>query len=140
MQKFEDIEVHNSLVYDPPEVVVGKILGNLKSLYNEIDFLKKKLEPYEKGTHDNELIQKLQEENRKLKEQNFFQNDFNFSGEDFEKGTKWCISHYKTVHSIGYGGVSGGNFTWSITPTGIGVIKNVKCSCGESCDLTTNFG
>lgn len=140
MKKFEDIEVKDTLVHEPPEIAVSKIFGYIKSLYNEIDWLKRKLEPYEKGTHDNELIQKLQEENRKLRDQKFFQNDFNFSEEDFKKGSEWCSSHYKTAHSNSYGGVSGGSFTWSITPTGLGIIKNVKCSCGECCDLTTNFG
>ena len=140
MKNFEDIKVHNNVISEPPEIVISKIFGYLKSLYNEIDYLKRKLEPYEKGTHDNELIQRLQEENHSLKNELFFQNDFNFSKEEYRKGADWCVSHYKEKHGFGYGGVSGGSFTWRITPTGLGIIKEVKCSCGECCDLTTNFG
>lgn len=33
-------------------------------------------------------------------------------------------------------GAIGGRFTWSFTPTGLGVIVNISCACGEKEDLT----
>lgn len=33
-------------------------------------------------------------------------------------------------------GAIGGQYTWSFTPTGLGVIVNIACICGEEEDLT----
>lgn len=35
-----------------------------------------------------------------------------------------------------YVGPIGGNLTFSFTPTGLGVIAKVRCSCGAELDLT----
>lgn len=35
-----------------------------------------------------------------------------------------------------YTGAIGGAYTWEFTPTGLGTVTKVRCSCGEELDLT----
>lgn len=106
-------------------------------LVKQFDDNKRELDAYRAGTRENEIIKKKDEQIAELrKELNVYQNkellisDFGFNEEEMTKADKWVEQHYnETKH---YGGVSGGNFSYIIIPTGLGIIKEVKCSCGAS--------
>ena len=53
------------------------------------------------------------------------------------KLTKWIHGHKceYTKHPEKLGAIGGG-FTYTFTPTSIGVIVKIKCYCGAGCDLT----
>jgi hypothetical protein len=54
--------------------------------------------------------------------------------EDQQEETKeWMNSHDCTID---YEGAIGGKITYNFTPTGLGVIERVSCSCGSVLDLT----
>lgn len=126
MKKFKDIEFKYPIFTEPTDVVVQNIMTNVWSLYREIEKYEKELKPYRQGTKDNETIKALKEENQALKAKEYFYDTYCFSQEEIERGEKWCSQHPCR------GGVSGGNFCWKIIPTGLGVIKEVSCSCGDS--------
>ena len=50
----------------------------------------------------------------------------------------WVDRHSKSRNCpyVDYSGAIGGNFTYSFTPTSIGSIVKVKCSCGDWFDAT----
>jgi len=60
---------------------------------------------------------------------------FTLSAEQVEKYDKWRIKKNKKKGEA-YVGAIGGAYTFCFTPTGLGVIEEVKCSDGEELDLT----
>lgn len=61
-----------------------------------------------------------------------------------QKCNEWLVKHTPDCpyvisakeNNMNPGGAIGGLHTYSFTPTGIGVVVKVVCSCGESVDLT----
>ena len=47
---------------------------------------------------------------------------------------EWIMSHDCPVK--GNDGAIGGRITYEFTPTGLGIISRIKCSCKKSLDLT----
>lgn len=98
---------------------------------------KRELDAYREGTRHDEIIKKkdeqideLHKQLREYQDKEFLISDFGFSEEEMADADEWVEQHYnETKH---YGGVSGGNFSYIIIPTGLGIIKEVKCSCGAS--------
>ena len=64
--------------------------------------------------------------------------NFELSKEEEEKYQKWLAEHDKTcpLHPRKAPTAIGGRITFCFTPTGLGVIIGVECSCGEKVDLT----
>ena len=59
---------------------------------------------------------------------------FNFNEDDNIKFEEWNKSHDCSLKRDS--GAIGGRLTYSFTPTGLGVVKKVKCGCGAWIDLT----
>jgi hypothetical protein len=64
---------------------------------------------------------------------------FRITKEEQEKIDMWKKAHIKKKHNgNSYAGAIGGNWTYKFTPTGIGTLGEIKCSCGETfcfCDI-----
>jgi hypothetical protein len=58
---------------------------------------------------------------------------FKLTEDQQEEAKKWINGH---GCPIDYEGAIGGKITYNFTPTGIGVIERVTCSCGSVLDLT----
>ena len=106
-------------------------------LIKQYDENKRELDAYREGTRHDEIIKKKDEQIAELRKQlreyqskEFLISEFGFSEEEMVDADKWVEKHYKeTKH---HGGAAGGNFSYTIIPTGLGIIKEVKCSCGAS--------
>lgn len=69
---------------------------------------------------------------------------FSIQGKEKENFENWFAPHKKLcrfwqVDENGFPDVNsaiGGAFSFTFTPTGIGTGVDVKCVCGETCDLT----
>lgn len=98
---------------------------------------KAELEKFRAGTRENEIINEKNEQINKLKyeigdlrSREYDRIDFGFDEDELKRARKWERQHLeKSGHGVG---VSGGNFSYIITPTGLGIIKEVKCTCGAS--------
>lgn len=118
-QKFEDTKQH------------------IDWLLTEYEAMRKEVMAFREGTRHDEIIKKkdgqieaLRDELNKYRHKEFIISEFGFSEEELAEAGKWTEQHYKeTKHR---GGAAGGNFSYTIIPTGIGIIKEVKCSCGAS--------
>ena len=110
-----------------------------------------KVDTYEKR------IKYLEEENKKLKDEHYKDSEmqrmeaelkkakedlyrgFPISEKEQEKITEWELKHDAEKHGLktskqramGHGCI-GGSLTWCFTPTSIGTIGEVICSCGEN--------
>ena len=106
-------------------------------LLTEYEAMRKEVMAFREGTRHDEIIKKkdgqieaLRDELNKYRHKEFITREFGFSEEELAEAGKWTEQHYKeTKHR---GGAAGGNFSYIIIPTGIGIIKEVKCSCGAS--------
>lgn len=66
---------------------------------------------------------------------------FRVSAEQRAEANEWMCSHNKAKHgettrAPRYSGAIGGAYTWCFTHTTIGMATLVKCSCGDSIDLS----
>lgn len=63
---------------------------------------------------------------------------FTISSAQYKKLTKWREDHEKVCAYKGNVGAIGGNITYQFTPTSIGMILKVRCSCSlrDSIDLS----
>jgi hypothetical protein len=66
---------------------------------------------------------------------------FYLSKEEFEKAKSWMKAHDLEKHiepgeTRRYSGAIGGAYTWCFTPTSLGTVCTIKCSCDANIDLT----
>lgn len=63
---------------------------------------------------------------------------FELDTHEINEFTLWNVIHLSKHHNgvEPYGGAIGGRLTYKFTPTSIGVIASVKCSCGEEQTLS----
>lgn len=83
---------------------------------------------------DNELS-RMKSELKTMKED--YYRGFSISEEEQKSIRKWMDKHDEEVHhahtlgdKLKLGGCCGGRYTYEFTPTSIGTIGTVKCSCG----------
>jgi tRNA nucleotidyltransferase/poly(A) polymerase len=91
-----------------------------KSLRNQVD-----------NWNKDKVIQELQEEIRLLRNVSYDQTEFSISTEELATCREWEQKHMHDKHRGKHFGCIGGNFTYCLTPTSIGTVGKVKCSCGE---------
>ena len=66
---------------------------------------------------------------------------FTLTKEQSEKIDNWMSAHDVEKHipkgkTFRHSGAIGGAYTWCFTPTSIGTVCKVECSCGEKIDVT----
>lgn len=66
---------------------------------------------------------------------------FKLSEDQIKKINDWMEAHDKEKHipvgkTFRYSGAIGGAYTWEFTPTSLGVVQKVRCSCDEHVDVT----
>lgn len=66
---------------------------------------------------------------------------FYLTPKEILKGHNWQKAHDAEKHippgkTYRYSGAIGGAYTWCFTPTSIGTIASIRCSCGEKLDIT----
>lgn len=59
--------------------------------------------------------------------------NFILSPEQDMEISEWRNNHDCTQEDVG---VIGGRITFCFTPTGLGVVKVIKCACGQRLDVT----
>lgn len=63
---------------------------------------------------------------------------FGFSVRDWETIIHWQRTHkcrYRLKNGCQYFGCIGGGYTYSFTPTGIGTIYEISCTCGKKMEF-----
>lgn len=104
----------------------------IETLRKENNYLKNE---YDKDKEIAKLKQQLEEARKDNRR------GFPISEAEDKAITEWQEAHIKKKHWDKHHncpksfGAIGGNFTYEFTPTSIGIIGTVKCSCGESFDF-----
>ena len=116
---------------------ISEVKADIDQLLESYEENKRELEEYRAQTCNDTIIKEKNEQIAKLeaklheyemKEWDIV--EFGFSEEELKEAGTWVEEYYK--NSGHYGGAAGGNFSYIIIPTGLGIIKEVKCSCGAS--------
>ena len=143
-------KVKNSKVETFNKDQILKLLDDVRDEIEHIDTSRFAIsEPVE-----SETINKLKQQNKELtvdrwnlvsqiktlesENKAFNQRGFILTKEQQEKVDKWWEKHKQEKHPDGYFGANGGALTYCFTPTSVGVIKDVSCTCGEKICLTNN--
>lgn len=80
-----------------------------------------------------EEIQKLQNEIKELKAKKDNGITFYLTEKETKAISEWINKHIEEKHGgNSYAGAIGGRFSYNFTPTSIGDIGVIKCSCGDS--------
>ena len=128
-----------------------KALEALKIRVNEeTEDLNKKIDKFqsEKETFYNkdkyisslkDKCESLEKERDKYK--NLYDDSFQISEDEHKKINKWISNHEIKKHGqkkgeYHYCGAAGGCYSYIFTPTGLGVIGSIKCSCGEEFEFS----
>lgn len=116
---------------------ISEVKADIGWLLESYEENKRELEEYRAQTRNDTIIKEKNEQivklEAKLHEYEVKEWDivnFGFSEEELKEAETWAEEYYKT--SGHRGGAAGGNFSYIIIPTGLGIIKEVKCSCGAS--------
>ena len=116
---------------------ISEVKADIDWLLESYEQNKRKFEEYRAQTRNDTIIKEKNEQIAKLeaklheyemKEWDIV--EFGFSEEELKEAGTWVEKYYKT--SGHHGGAADGNFSYIIIPTGLGIIKEVKCSCGAS--------
>lgn len=113
------------------EVRYNKICAENVKLKNENEKLKN-------GYFELEYIKKCKDEIQELNEILSQKHFFDISEDEQQRIDDWCKKHDEEKHGADYknnkfryGGAIGGAYTYCFTPTSIGVIGSIKCTCGD---------
>lgn len=113
------------------EVRYNKICAENVKLKNENEKLKN-------GYFELEYIKKCKDEIQELNEILSQKHFFDISEDEQQRINDWCKKHDEEKHGADYknnkfrySGAIGGAYTYCFTPTSIGIIGAIKCSCGD---------
>ena len=117
------------------DTFVEDIKHELQGKDIRIKYLEKQnQELHDENYKDNELL-RMEAELKAVKED--YYRGFPISEEEQKSIREWMDKHDEEVHhartlgdKLKLGGCCGGRYTYKFTPTSIGTIGTVKCSCG----------
>ena len=89
--------------------------------------IKEENEKLKNGIYEQEEMQRLKEEMKEIKEE--YGLGWRMTREEVDKCQEWKEKHEK-IHPMELT-IIGGRYTYSFTPTSIGIIGTVKCTCGK---------
>ena len=120
---------------------VDFIMDECKNKDMHIDRLVKENKRLTDEYDKDEEIQKMNQQLYNMRED--LRRGFPITEIENERIKKWKNEHEEKVHGITksskkirYGGTIGGIYTYKFTPTSIGVLGTVWCSCGEKFDFS----
>lgn len=102
----------------------------------EIELLRSKLKDFTENYSKDEDIKQMREQLEQMRKDCY--RGFPISEKEKNEIEKWKESHIRKKHwsksrnCPNGSGAIGGRFTYEFTPTSIGTIGTVKCTCGES--------
>lgn len=120
---------------DTKDALKADALKALEEDFNEQEYLIKrlrnKIQEYETTINADSRVQEVMEENKKLRQD--YHRGFPISEEEQKNIDNWIEKHTQEKHGGNrYAGAIGGRYTFKFTPTSIGIIGTIRCSCGDT--------
>lgn len=115
----------------------GEILDNYQSKEETIEYLRKENKKIKDEAYKDSELDCMKKELEKTKEDLY--RGFPISEKEEKAIEEWRLKHEAEAHGrktleqrLAAHGAIGGGYTYVFTPTSIGVVGEVKCSCGET--------
>ena len=121
------IMIFNTLLKPNLQKIFDDLNLYITSLENQLEFYKKMSDHYNKDKE----ISKLLKENKELKNKLMKQNNFVITDREEKDITEWIESHLNEFHNSRDNISIYSGFSYEFTPTAIGTVGIVKCSCGD---------
>lgn len=125
---------------------IDKINNMLKVKFNQlaarIDLLEKENKKLKEENYKDEELQDMKKDLERMRAD--YRRGFPISETEQQRLDEWITNHELQKHPRPENGVlfknraAGGSYTYLFTPTSIGVVGRIECSCGETfcfCDL-----
>ena len=98
----------------------------------EIDLKRDQIAKLQAEYYRDELIAELQGRIKELEDRLFSGESFNITEEEKIKIQEWVRQHTKEKHNDNdYCGAIVGRYSYVFTPTSLGLVGEIQCSCGE---------
>lgn len=117
------------------DTFVEDIKHELQGKDIRIEYLEKQNEELRDEKYKDNELSRMESELKTMKED--YYRGFPISEEEQKSIREWMDKHDEEVHhartlgdKLKLGGCCGGRYTYEFTPTSIGTIGTVKCSCG----------
>lgn len=117
------------------DTFVEDIKHELQGKDIRIEYLEKQNQELRNEKYKDNELSRMESELKTMKED--YYRGFPISEEEQESIREWMDKHDEEVHhartlgdKLKLGGCCGGRYTYEFTPTSIGTIGTVKCSCG----------
>lgn len=125
--------------FDGFEHSIYSILYHMDSVLEANDRLKDEIQKLKAENFKDNEIQQAKKELKEMEAD--YNRGFPISEEEEKKIENWKLDHMLNKHPHEFKdpsafGAIGGNFSYTFTPTSIGVIGYVQCSCGEQFEFT----
>lgn len=122
-------------IHETIDTFVEDIKSELQGKDIRIKYLKKQNQELRDEKYKDNELSRMESELKTIKED--YYRGFPISEEEQKSIREWMNKHDEEVHhartpddKLKLGGCCGGRYTYEFTPTSIGTIGTVKCSCG----------
>lgn len=115
----------------------GEILDNYESNERTIKYLREKNQELKNEAYKDSELVSMKKELEKAKEDLY--RGFPISEEEKKSIEEWRLKHESEFHGrntlekrLAAHGAIGGSYDYIFTPTSIGIVGEIRCSCGET--------
>ena len=112
------------------------IKNTVETKKKRIEYLEKENKKLKDAAYKNEELKKMQQHLERM--QADYRRGFPITEAEEKAIEKWCNEHDRKAHGLKTdkdrlraGGCIGGRYSYEFIPTSIGVLGEVKCSCGK---------
>ena len=125
-------KMHNSDTISDLEKCTQKVSDRLVTLEQIINNLKVENEQLKSEHYKDDELKRLSDELKQARDD--LSRGFEISEEEFEAIHAWKVAHENEKHGgyPCYSGAIGGQYDYIFTPTSIGDIGEIRCTCGET--------
>ena len=105
-----------------------------QKLQDRIEHLSQENKELKSGVFATNYVQEAMANAEKIR--NEYRLGFPMTEEEVQKAEKWIKEHNESAHKGESFGAIGGQYTYEFTPTSIGVLCGLRCTCGAKITLT----
>ena len=134
------------LFQNPEDIAktMGGILSNIEARDKRIKYLEEENKKLKDEAFKDEELTNMKEKYESIKKD--LMRGFPVSEEEEKRIEEWMKKHDKEVHGITTldqrlksGGCIGGRYIYIFVPTSIGIIGTIKCNCGEKFEFRNDL-
>lgn len=135
-EKIKSLDIRTVLPKEQAVRELKNIIATVESLSDDVTRLRVENQALKSENYKDEELARLKESLNSKDEliRKLYGRTFVIDDDEQEK-----IDEFKAKHNHGSAGAIGGQYSYTFTPTSIGTVGTITCSCGESFDFSNLF-